>query len=176
MDTNAEILIELAQLRGLSIAFSGGDRIHRSLASTLDAIVETILLSSNILYDITSYRERKRQEYVDGLDYNAIKKLKITKELVSALFRDPQMGEIPNANRPHISIEWCTFQPFVYSWMDRWYMVFDMPPHNNREIPLYFLRKMYAEFVLGKHVNYFDILPFQGIGGGMPQNRPNSRF
>ena len=49
MDTNAEILIELAHLRGLSIDFSGGDRIHRPLASTLDAIVETITLSSNIL-------------------------------------------------------------------------------------------------------------------------------
>ena len=47
MDTNAEILIELAQLRGLSTAFSGGDRIRRSLASTLDAIVETITLSNN---------------------------------------------------------------------------------------------------------------------------------
>ena len=66
MDTNAEILIELAQLRGLSTAFSGGDRIRRSLVSTLDAIVETITLSSNILYDITSYREKKRQEYADG--------------------------------------------------------------------------------------------------------------
>ena len=79
MDTNAKILIELAHLRGLSRDFSGGDMILHSLASTLDAIVETISLSSNILYDITSYRERKRQEYVDGIDYNAIKKLKITK-------------------------------------------------------------------------------------------------
>ena len=51
-----------------------------------------------------------------------------------------------------------------------------MPPHNNREIPLYFLWKMYAKFVLGKHINYFDILAFQGIDGGMPQNRPNSRL
>ena len=59
--------------------------------------------------------------------------------------------------------------------MDIWYMVFYMPPHN-REIPLYFLRKMYAEFTLGKHVNYFDILQFQGISGGMPQNQPNARF
>ena len=33
---------------------------------------------------------------------------------------------------------------------------------------------MYAEFVLGKHVKYFDILAFQGIGGGMPQNQPNA--
>ena len=59
MDPNAEILIELAQLRGLSTAFSGGDRIRHSLASTLDAIVETITLSNKVLYDITSYRERK---------------------------------------------------------------------------------------------------------------------
>ena len=79
MDTNAEILIELTQLRGLSTAFSGGDRIRCSLASTLDAMVETITLSNNILYDITSYRERKRREYTDGLSYNAIKKLQITK-------------------------------------------------------------------------------------------------
>ena len=76
MDPNAEILIELAQLRGLSTAFSGGDRIRRSLESTLDAIVETITFSNNVLYDITSYRERKIREYVDGLSYNAIKKLK----------------------------------------------------------------------------------------------------
>ena len=157
MDPNAEILIELAQLRGLSTAFSGGDRIRRSLASTLDAIVETITLSNNILYDITSYRERKRREYADGLSYSAIKKLKITKEHIFSLFRDPHMRVQIGA---HISIEWCTYQPFVDNWMDRWYMVFDMPPHNNREIPLYFLRKMYAEFVLGKHVNYFDILEF----------------
>ena len=139
MDPNAEILIELAQLRGLSTAFSGGDRIRRSLASTLDAIVETITLSNNILYDITSYRERKRREYADGLSYSAIKKLKITKEHIFSLFRDPRTGEIPNENRPHISIEWYTYHPFVDNWMDRWYMVFDMPPHNNREIPLYFL-------------------------------------
>ena len=98
MDSNAEILIELAQLRGLSTAFSGGDRIRRSLASTLDAIVETITLSNNILCDITSYRERKRREYADGLSYNAIKKLKITKEHIFSLFRDPRTGEIPNVN------------------------------------------------------------------------------
>ena len=147
MDTNVEILIELFHLRGISATFSGGDRIHCSLASTLDAIFDTISQSSNILYDITSYRERKRQEYADGLDYNAIKKLKITKENVFALFRDPWMGEIRNSKRPHISIEWCTFQPLLYSWMDIWYMVFDMPPHNNREIPQYFLRNMYVEFL-----------------------------
>ena len=66
MDTNAEILIELSHWRGLSTTFSGGDRIRRSLASTLEAIVETISLSINILYDITSYRERKYKSMLMG--------------------------------------------------------------------------------------------------------------
>ena len=59
--------------------------------------------------------------------------------------------------------------------MDRLYMVFDIPPHNNKEVPLYFLQKLYAKFVIGKHVNYFDMLGFQGVGRGVPQHRPNSR-
>ena len=54
-------------------------------------------------------------------------------------------------------------------------MVFDEYPHGNRDILLYFLRKLYAEFILGKHVNYFDILDFQGVGHEMPQDRQGSR-
>ena len=34
---------------------------------------------------------------------------------------------------------------------------------------------MYAEFILGKHVNYFDILDFQGVGHGMAQDRKGAR-
>ena len=48
-------------------------------------------------------------------------------------------------------------------------MVFDSPPHANWEFPLYFLRKLYVEFVLGQKPNYFDFRSFQGVGGGMPQ-------
>ena len=59
--------------------------------------------------------------------------------------------------------------------MDRWYMAFDEYPHGKRDIPFYFLRKLYAEFILGKHVNYFDILGFQGVGHGMPQDREGAR-
>ena len=59
--------------------------------------------------------------------------------------------------------------------MDRWYMVFDEDPHGNRDIPFYFLRKLYAEFILGKHVNYFDILEFQGVGHGIAHDREGAR-
>ena len=47
--------------------------------------------------------------------------------------------------------------------MDRWYMVFDEYPHGNRDIPFYFLRNLYVEFILGKHVNYFDGLSYKDI-------------
>ena len=54
-------------------------------------------------------------------------------------------------------------------------MFFDEDTHGNRYIPFYFLRKLYAAFILGKHVNYFDILDFHGIGHGMPQDRKEAR-
>ena len=67
-------------------------------------------------------------------------------------------------------------EPNVKSnWIIHWYMVFDEDPHGNRDIPFYFLRKLYTEFILGKHVNYFDILDFQGVGHGMPQDREGAR-
>ena len=55
-------------------------------------------------------------------------------------------------------------------------MVFVVPLHNNMEIPLYFLRKKYAEFVLVKYINYFDMLEFHVVGRRMPQNRLNVRI
>ena len=54
-------------------------------------------------------------------------------------------------------------------------MVFNEDPHGNRDIPFYFLRKLYVEFILGKHVNYFNLLCFQGVGHGIPQDREGSR-
>lgn len=175
MDAYNEIQIEIQRLRDIRASFVIHTDRHRMLASNLDAMIETFSRSSNALNDIVSYRERKWQEYADGISYNEVKRLRITKEQIFSLFRDPRMGEISDVRKAHIPIEWCTYQPFIDNWMDRWYMVFDHSPHNNREMPLYFLRKMYAEFVLGKHVNYFDILEFQGVGLGMPQQCPNAR-
>jgi hypothetical protein len=45
-------------------------------------------------------------------------------------------------------------------------MVFDKPHCNNREVPLLFLRKLWVEFILGKHVNYFEMGDFHGVGRG----------
>ena len=59
--------------------------------------------------------------------------------------------------------------------MDRWFMVFDKEPNNNMEVSLYFLWKLWAEFVLGLHVNYFDITEFQGADLGSAQDRERAR-
>ena len=54
-------------------------------------------------------------------------------------------------------------------------MVFDQPPCNNHEVPQYFLRKLYCEFVLNEIPNYFDFLDFQGRGGGSSHDREGAQ-
>ena len=44
-------------------------------------------------------------------------------------------------------------------------MIFDATPYNNHEVPMYFLKKLYCEFVLGEIPNYFDMLDSQARGG-----------
>ena len=55
-------------------------------------------------------------------------------------------------------------------------MFFDIPPHSNLEVPFYFFKKLYAEFVLGLKVNYWSMKPNMGVGGGGPQDRPYSQW
>jgi len=156
-DRNAQIIARLASLRRLSSSIRGGDRLRESLADALDTITDTIAEAQGALYNITSYRESKRQYYSNGLTHKDIKTLKITKDQLFSLFRDPSTGLVPPTSRAHISIDWCIEPNINANWMDRWYMVFDEDPHGNKDIPFYFFRKLYAEFILGKHVNYFDL-------------------
>ena len=58
---------------------------------------------------------------------------------------------------------------------DHWWMVFDIPPHNNLEVSFYFIKKLYAKFVLHLKVNYWSMRPNMGVGGGAPQDRPFSQ-
>ena len=139
MDQNVNILRFIGHLRDIGSAWRGGDEIRCSLSALLLNIVDTINKSKDALYSISSYKERKCQEYTDGLSYNEIRKLKITKEHIYSQFRVLGIDDIRETSIPHISIEWCMCQPMRNHWMDRWYMVFYIPSHNNKEVPLYFL-------------------------------------
>ena len=55
-------------------------------------------------------------------------------------------------------------------------MVLDKSPWNNVEVPQYFLRKLWVEFMLGFHVNYFDIIEFQGVDFGSAQDQPHTHW
>ena len=109
MHNNAEILRVIGHLKEIGYTLRGGDELLRSLSNSLLTIVDTITRSNDYFYNITSYRERKIKEYIDGLSYNKIKKLKITKGHIYTLFRVPGMDDILESTRPHVLIEWCTF-------------------------------------------------------------------
>ena len=109
-----------------------------------------------------------RQYYACGMSYDDVKDLQITKAQIASLFINPSTGLPVNVNKPKLSIKWYTHRGIVDNFWDCWCMVFDKPPNNNLDVPFYFIKKLYVEFLLGHHVNYFDIKPFQGIGGGMP--------
>ena len=59
--------------------------------------------------------------------------------------------------------------------MDRWYMVFDEDMHGNKDMPLYFLRKLHNEFILVKHINYFDNFGILGHMTRMPKDREHAK-
>ena len=128
----------------LAHLLEGGDRLRESLSDALDTITNTIVEAQGALYNISSYRESRRQYYSDGLSYKDIKDLKITKDKLFSLFQDPSTRLVPSTSWAHISIDWCIEPNKMANWMDHWYMVFDEDPHGNRDIPFYFHRKLYA--------------------------------
>ena len=76
---NTEILRFISHLREIGSTWRGGDELRLSLSNSLLFIVDTIARSNDALYSIASYMERKRKQYADGLSYNEVKKMKITK-------------------------------------------------------------------------------------------------
>ena len=99
-DRNSHIIVNLASLRCLSSSIRGGDHLIQSLADALDIITNTIAEAQGTLYNISSYRESRRQYYSDGLSYKDIKDLKITKDQLFSLFRDPSTKLFPPTSRP----------------------------------------------------------------------------
>ena len=54
-------------------------------------------------------------------------------------------------------------------------MVFDKPPCKNREVPLFLLRKIWDEFIMGFHANYYDINELHGVGLDFVKDQPNDK-
>ena len=110
----------------------------------------------------------------DGLDYDEVVALNITKDDLVSLFVDPKINKQVKHTKPKLSIKWCTNEAMHVNFWDRWWMVFDIPPRNNLEVPFYFVRKLYVKFLLVLKVKYWSMNPNMGVGGGAPQDRPFS--
>ena len=88
------------------------------------------------------------------------------KDNICTLFKKPEEQETIKTTTKRFLIHWCIHDGIRNNFWNRWWMVFDAPPCNNHEVPMYFLKKLYCEFVFGEILNYFDILESQGRGGG----------
>ena len=145
------------------------------MLSTLNTIVDNIETLTNQQNVALRWRDEMHTMFDDGLDYDEIAALNITKEVLASLFANPKTGLPVNPKKSKLSIKWCTNDAIRENFWDRWWMVFDIPPHGNLDIPFYFLRKLYAEFVLKLKVNYWSMKPNMGLGLGAPQDRPSSQ-
>lgn len=116
-----------------------------------------------------------REYYFNGLTKEKINDLNITKAQLYSLFTDLRKHQPPSIMKPRVCMDWCYFQPWRDKWMQKLFKIFDVHPCNNREVPQYFLRKLWAEFLMGEHVNYFDIAKSLSHGLGSSQVHPATR-
>ena len=81
----------------------------------------------------------------DGLDYDKVVALNITKKNLASLFANLKTGLLVEPKKSKLSIKWCTNDAIRANFWDCWWMVFDIPPHGNLDIPFYFLRLLEHE-------------------------------
>lgn len=79
-----------------------------------------------------------RNYYSTDIDRDIFKELNITKEMIYGFFIDPKDDTPISPRKNCVAIDWCTFEPWRKNWMSRSFMMYDKPPCNNWEVPLYF--------------------------------------
>ena len=161
----------LTELRGLRRTYNSVPTLAPML-SMLNTIVDNIETLMNQQNAALHWCDEMHEMFDDGLCYDEVAALNISKDALVALFVNPKIGLQVNRKKPKLSIKWCTNDTIRANFWDRWWMVFDIPPHGNLDIPFYFLRKLYAEFVLKLKVNYWSMKPNMVVGLGAHRDRP----
>ena len=145
---------------------------HSTLVNTLEHMAQNENEVSREVTKWGAWRDKCHAYYANRLSYKKVKDKDIKKGTIYSLFTYPIFVNSLLHTTKKILTHWCTHTRMRSCFWDRWYMVFDLPPCNNYEVPLYFLRNLYCEFILGEKPNYFDINQFQGRGRGSMQDRP----
>jgi hypothetical protein len=157
------------QLRGMR------EPSRESLATSLDVIVRSIASAQGKLTSISEYRERMFEYYNTGLDRNQVRDLGISKQQLMSIFIDPRSQQQPPVTKKHICIDWCIHPQISQNWMDRWYMVFDKPPCNNREVPLYFFENYGMNLFWVSMSTTSTLVTSRGWVEGPAQDREHAR-
>ena len=137
------IFENLAELRDLRTTYNIIPALAPML-SMLNTIVGNIETLTNEKNSSLHWRDEIHAMFDDGLDYDEAMALNISKDDLVGLFVDPKTSKQVECTKPKLSIKWCTNEVMHAKYWDRWWMVFDIPPHNNLEVPFYFIRKLYT--------------------------------
>lgn len=133
LDTLRKLVNQLRNMREPS---------RESLSISLDVIARSITSAQGKLTSIFEYREIMFEYYNAGFDGKKVGYLGISKQEIMSIFINPRSQQQPPMTKKCICIDWCIHPKINKNWMDRWYMVFDKPPCNNREVPLYCFSKI----------------------------------
>lgn len=136
------------------------------MLSMLNTIVDNIKTLTEEQNSTLRWRDEMHEMFDDELDYDEVVAINISIDDLVGLFVNQKIGLPVNRKKPKLSIKWCTNDTIRAKFWDCWWMVFDIPPHRNLEVPFYFLRKLYAKFVLKLKVNYWSMKPNMGVGLG----------
>ena len=111
------------------------------------------------------WHESMHAMFDDGLDYDEVVAVNITKDDIVSLFVDPKICKQVEHTKSKLSIKWYTNEAIHTNFWDHWWMVFDIYPHNNLEVSFYFIKKLYDKFVLHLKVNYWSMMPNMDVEG-----------
>ena len=83
------------------------------MLSTLNTIVDNIETLTNQQNVALHWRDEMHKMFDDGLDYDEVVALNITKEDLASLFANPKMGLPVDPKKSKLSIKWCTNDPYL---------------------------------------------------------------
>ena len=66
------------------------------------------------------WHEKMYEMFDDGLDYDEVAAVNISKDDLVALFANPKIGLQVDCKKPKLSIKWCTNDAIHARFWDRW--------------------------------------------------------
>ena len=96
------------------------------MLSMLNTIVDNIETLTNQHNVALHWHDEMHEMFDDGLDYDEVAALNLTKEDLARLFANPKMGILVNPKKSKLSIKWCTNDVIHANFWDRWWSLISL--------------------------------------------------